>query len=188
MDGEQDLNLVRLTRTQKDMAQMYADNLGLACQLVSVTYVIIWSNIKKKERLASSLIKHPNYTTEDNIRQLIRQLVEEAKKTKVVLECSYQFGRRADGVVPLESTAGLPENSGNSSALPIGLASSISTAKNEKKKPGRKTTNRKTPRRSYQKSQSERRSGKNAVCITSHWTRTDSKCQYSVLWQILLCE
>ena len=53
------------------MAQIYADNLGLACQLVLATYVITWSNIKKEERLTSSLIKHPNYATEDNIHQLI---------------------------------------------------------------------------------------------------------------------
>lgn len=66
------------------MAQIYAENLDFTCHLVSATYVITWSNIKKEEKLASSLIKHPNYVTEDNICQLIRQLVEEARKTKVV--------------------------------------------------------------------------------------------------------
>lgn len=52
VDIKQDINLVWLTKTPKDMAQIYADNLGLVCQLVSAIYVITWGNIKKEEKLA----------------------------------------------------------------------------------------------------------------------------------------
>ncbi len=48
-DGGNDLNLVRVHRTQKKMAEKKADEPGFGCHLLSATY-ITWNNIKKDER------------------------------------------------------------------------------------------------------------------------------------------
>lgn len=120
----------------------------MACQLVSATYIITWSNIKIEEKLTSSLIKHSKYITEANITRLIRQLVEEAQKTKLVLECSYCFEQRSDGIIPMEPISGdssLPDHSalGSSTVHGISEAKSLPSKDEKPKKTGRKTTTEK---------------------------------------------
>lgn len=49
MDGEEDLNLTRLLRIQKEIAEKHANYLGLANQLVVITDIITWNNITKEK-------------------------------------------------------------------------------------------------------------------------------------------
>lgn len=67
------------------MALKYADYLGSTYQFVSETYIIIWSKIKKEEKLISSLVKYNTYTTEAKFICLIRKFVGEVRKPKLVL-------------------------------------------------------------------------------------------------------
>lgn len=67
-------------------------------------------------------------------------LINKRRKTKIILEYSYQFRKKANRVVFLESTANLFENLRNFLALLINLISFISTIKNKKKKSRKKTT------------------------------------------------
>lgn len=67
------------------MVLKYADYLGLTCQFISETYIIIWSKIKKEEKLILSLVKYNTYTTEVKFTYLIRELVGEVRKLKLIL-------------------------------------------------------------------------------------------------------
>lgn len=71
-------------------------------------------------------------------------------------------------MVPLKSIAGLPENSENSLAFPISFASSISIAKNEKKKLKKKITTEKLLEEATERAKMNRDLKKNAVCIINH--------------------
>lgn len=50
------LNLNLAFKNTKKISQKYANHLSLAYQLILATYIIIWSNIKKEEKLISSLV------------------------------------------------------------------------------------------------------------------------------------
>lgn len=71
VDEENDLNPCRIHRTQKKMTETKAADQGLACDLLSATYFITWSNSKIKKRLASYSVKDFSYLTEVYIKQLI---------------------------------------------------------------------------------------------------------------------
>lgn len=68
---KKDLNLIWFSKTKK-IAQKHADYLSLIYQLVSITYIITWSNIKKEKKLISSLFKYSTYIIEANITYLIK--------------------------------------------------------------------------------------------------------------------
>lgn len=87
------------------MTQIYTKNLGYISNFILTTYLITQTYIKKKNKLALSLIKHLNYITEDNICQLICQLIEKAKKIKVALKCSYHFRKSVDRVILINFSA-----------------------------------------------------------------------------------
>lgn len=64
---------------------------------------MLFGVIYKKKKLTLSLIKYSIYIIEVNITRLIKQLVEKAKKTKLVLKYNYCFKRRSDKIIPTKS-------------------------------------------------------------------------------------
>lgn len=119
------------------MIQIYTKNLGYISNFVSTTYLITWTYIKMKDKLVLSLIKYLNYVTKDNICQLIFQLIEKAKKTKVILECSYSFGKRVDGVILINFST--HKNQKNFIPIFVGVTNSITTTKNKIKNPNKRS-------------------------------------------------
>lgn len=88
-------------KAQREIAEKYANQQSYACHLVSTIYIVTWSGIKKEERLVSSLLKHSTYLTEVYIKQLVRQLVDDARKIRLVIETTYSFGQKEDGFLPI---------------------------------------------------------------------------------------
>lgn len=129
------------------------------------------------------MVKHSTYTTEANIARLIRQLVGEARKTKLLLECSFCFGRRSDGIVPTEPTNTVfsfpdyPEFSSSISHNTPAVKSLL--LKDEKsKKAGRKTTTKKLLEEVAERAKMSRDLEKTQTALQIMWACKDSKCQY----------
>lgn len=110
-------------------------------------------------------------------------MVEEARKTKLVLECSFCFGRKSDRIIPTEpintvpSFSNHPQFSSNISQNTPEVKS-LSLKAEKSKKTGRKTTTKKLLKEAVEKIKMSGDLEKTQTALQAMWACKHSKCQY----------